>query len=163
MMMHETNEPGEETRVSTIAYLTLSDGTLVDVERVGETVTLRAGASLSPAERPILVALDLDEARELAWALHAFTSSAIDAAALDRRAAELAADVADDTRGPLTLVLRPALALYVAAFLHYAVRQPELQTQTPGSVRAVQTVIDHLRHYFTDAPRVLALLGDDDE
>jgi hypothetical protein len=46
------------------AFLTLRDGVLVDIEGDAATITIRAGRSLVPTERPIVLMVTLLEAIE---------------------------------------------------------------------------------------------------
>lgn len=60
----------------TIAYVTLSDGRLVDIETAdGVTLTIRVGMSLTPSARPVVLTLPVREAIEVADAIKAIAAS----------------------------------------------------------------------------------------
>lgn len=53
----------------TTSYVTLTDGTLVDIEEDAGVTTVRVGRSLTPHERPVVLVLTKSEAREVAVGL----------------------------------------------------------------------------------------------
>lgn len=159
-----------------VAYLTLSDGTLVDFESEDRRgfLRVRAGHSLVPSERPVVFTLSPAEAVEFALELAGFTSwhdalramagrgfapetTPREAYALGAMAAELARHEA-----PLTLVLRSTLALQLAGLVQRALRHPAIG-EGDECRRAGAMVLAHIRGYFREAPFVLHALdrGDD--
>ena len=148
--------------MTTCAYVTLSDGTLVDVELADEIVTIRAGADLLPSARPIVCTLARDDARTVARAIGDVVERRrveADAQTIDVNA--LLDDLRDGRRAPLELVLRPAVALQLAALLQLALRHPAIHDHR-DSARTARTVIDHVRAYFGDAPIVVRVLDEGD-
>lgn len=246
-----------------LSYATLSDGTLMDFEQDGNTLTVRAGHSLMPDERARVFTLTSADAStlglhlagflanvsladdavqrtdrlvhtleefvdrgqrvqaaidaltdRLAQSMHGAADAAqafelfermssaeltrlLDAHRADERSSDapetiafcagrqalirhvltlrqirvldertmadaLSVEIADGERPSIAIVLRPIFALQLAVLLQIAMRHPTLRDGDTAASRTARMVIEHARHYFSDAPGVLALLRENE-
>lgn len=58
-----------------LSYLTLSDGTLVDFEQHDDVLTIRAGKSATPSERPIVFVINQADANQIALHLAGYLAN----------------------------------------------------------------------------------------